>query len=100
MLYKKYRIKSKFRFTLFLVIIILTSIFITSNIFGFNEANSLTRVDYYEIDVEAGDTLWQLAEEYMNNGKDTRENVYELCEINNIAADQLKTGNTILIPNI
>lgn len=100
MLHKKYKIKSKFRFTLFLTLIILLSTFITTGILGYNEAKSLTKTYYYEVEIQSGDTLWQLAETYMDNGKDTRENIYDLCELNNIEANQLIIGSNILIPDI
>lgn len=95
---KKYRIKSKFRFTLFMTIAILMMISITGTIVGANNVESLTKPTYSEIIVQSGDTLWNLAEEFGPDNKDVREVVYEICEINDISADSIQPGQTILVP--
>ncbi len=95
---RKYRIKSKFRFTLFLTVAILVMISVTGTIFGANDAESLTKPNYSEITVQSGDTLWNLAEEFGPDGKDIREIVYEICRLNDISADGIYPGQTILIP--
>lgn len=95
---KKYRIKSKFRFTLFLTVAILMMISLTGTIFGANDSESLTKPVYSEIIVQSGDTLWNLAEEFGPDNKDIREVVFEICKINEISADSIYPGQTILIP--
>jgi len=95
---KKYRIKSKFRFTLFLTIAILMVISITGTMIGANNAESLTKPTYSEIIVESGDTLWNLAQEFGPDDKDVREVVFEICKINNVSADSIYPGQTIRIP--
>ena len=95
---KRYRIKSKFRLTLFITIAILMFISITGTAIGANNAESLTKPVYSEITVQSGDTLWNLAETFGPVNKDTREVVYEICKINDISADSIYPGQTILIP--
>ena len=95
---KKYRIKSKFRFTLFMTIAILMFISAAGTIIGANNAESLTRPVYSEITVQSGDTLWNLADEFGPDDKDLREVVFAICEINDISADSIYPGQTILIP--
>lgn len=95
---KKYRIKSKFRFTLFLTVAILMMISVTGTIFGANDAESMTKPVYAEITVQSGDTLWNLAEEFGPDNRDIREIVYAICELNDISADSVVPGQTILIP--
>jgi nucleoid-associated protein YgaU len=95
---KKYRIKSKFRFTLFMTIAILMMISITGTVIGANNAESLTKPVYSEIIVQSGDTLWNLAEEFGPDNKDIREVIFEICELNDISADSIQPGQTILIP--
>ena len=95
---KRYRIKSKFRFTLFMTIAILMFISITTTAIGANNAESLTKPVYSEITIQSGDTLWNLAEAFGPANKDTREVVYEICKINDISADSIYPGQTILIP--
>lgn len=95
---KKYRIKSRIRFTLFMTIAILMIISITGTLIGANQAESLTKPVYSEIIVQSGDTLWNLAEQFGPDGKDLREVVYEICRINDISADSIYPGQAILIP--
>ena len=65
---------------------------------GFNTAESLTYVEYMDLEIVAGDTLWSIAETYMPDSSDIRVSVYELCKINNITAEQLQAGMTIQVP--
>ncbi len=95
---KKYRIRSKFRFTLFLTVAILVMISVTGTIFGANDAESLTKPVYTEITVQSGDTLWDLARDFGPDHKDVREVVFEICKLNDISADSIYPGQTILIP--
>ena len=95
---KKYRIRSRARFTLFMTVAILIIISITGTVIGANNAESLTKPVYSEIVIQSGDTLWNLAKEFGPDGKDIREVVYEICRINDISADSIYPGQTILIP--
>src|SRR5665647_3129556 len=94
----KYRLKSKFRFTVFVVIMMLMLVTISNTILGINSASSLTKPEYASIQIKYGDTLWNLASEYNQDGKDIRKFVYEICELNEISADSIYPGQSILIP--
>lgn len=67
-------------------------------ILGIDTANSLSVPQYTEVKVSAGDTLWSISEEYMPQNSDIRESVYQLCRLNDISADELYAGMTILVP--
>jgi len=95
---KKYFIKSKFRFTLFLVIMLLTSIFSINTLLGLNNVESMTKPVYTEVLIESGDTLWSLAKTYGPMNTDPRKIIYKVCLINNITADGIQPGDMILIP--
>ncbi len=95
---KIYRIKSQFRFTLFIFICIFSIVALTNTILGFNEASGLTRDAYAEIEIEYGDTIWEIASAYNHSDLDIRRVVYEICEINKITADQLHPGMVIQVP--
>ena len=95
---KKHRIRSKFRFTIFLAVAILVVISLTGTIFGANDAESLTKPVYSEIIVQSGDTLWNLAQEFGPDHKDLREVIFEICKLNDISADGIYPGQAILIP--
>ena len=95
---KKHRIKSKFRFCVFLTLTMVLLISIQGNINGRNQALSLTKPVYTEIVIISGDTLWDLAKEYGPTDQDIRKVVHAICNINNISADKLQSGQTIMIP--
>lgn len=95
---RKYKIKSKFRFTLFVALAIVLVMSLTSTIIGNNTADSLTKMTYSEIQIQSGDTLWNLAKEFGPKDQDTRKVVHEICKLNNISADTIYPGQIISIP--
>ena len=94
----RYRINNRVRFTLFVVLVILFITTFANFALGLNTADSATYVEYTEVKVMSGDTLWSIAGTYMNDNSDIRESVYELCQINDINASQLQAGMTLLVP--
>lgn len=95
---KKYRIKSKFRFITFLVIVIGITVGIFNICFGLNETTALTKTESTQIEICAGDTLWDIARDYVGNDKDVRKAIYEICEYNDIDAGDIYPGMIISIP--
>ncbi|MBE5927746.1 MAG: LysM peptidoglycan-binding domain-containing protein [Lachnospiraceae bacterium] len=94
----RYRISSRIRFTLFVVLVILLITTCANFALGLNTANSATYIEYTQVEVMSGDTLWSIAETYMDDDSDIRRSVYELCKINDITASQLQAGMTLLVP--
>ena len=97
---KRYRIKNRVRFASFIVISLLLVCTIFNTALGFNDALALSEQQYIEIQVESGDTLWTIADEYMPDDMDIREAVYVICETNNVDANTLYVGQTLSIPVI
>ena len=95
---KKFRITSRIRFTIFVVLVIVLFTTAVNFDLGFNVADSSTIPEYIQIEVEPGDTLWSIAGSYMSENSDIRECVYQLCRINNITAADLQAGMTIQVP--
>ena len=95
---KSYRVVNKFRFTFFVVLMILAITTFANFALGLNSADSLTRLTYMDYEITDGDTLWTIAETYMTDASDIREAVYELCQLNEISAGELYVGMTIQIP--
>ena len=95
---KRYKIKNRFRFITFVTVMMLIISFAVSGMFNNIKAQSTKEQEYVEVLVEAGDTLWQIAKTYGNDNCDVRELIYNICQINNIKASDLKAGQTILIP--
>ena len=95
---KRYRIKNKVRFASFIVISLLLLCTIANTALGNNDALALSEQQYIEIQVESGDTLWTIADEFMPDDMDIREAVYVICDTNDIDADDLYAGQTLSIP--
>ena len=95
---KRYRIKNRVRFASFIVISLLLVCTIFNTALGFNDALALSEQQYIEIEVESGDTLWTIADEYMPDDMDIREAVYLICDTNNVDANTLYAGQTLIIP--
>ena len=95
---KRYRITSRYRFTIFMTVLILCMITITGTLFGFNTANSSSRELYHVVQIESGDTLWDIAAAYGPTSADARRIVQEICDLNEIHADQLESGQKIIVP--
>jgi len=93
-----YRIKSRFRFTFFVAIMMFMIVTCSNTLLGLNNASSLTKPEYAKVQIVNGDTLWNIASEYNQAGKDIRIFVYEICELNKITADSIYPGQNILIP--
>ena len=98
MLIKKYRIVNRIRFITFLVACILVISCTVTAALNLIIARAEVKPEYAEIKVVYGDTLWELAKTYGDQSKDVRQVVYEICNINNIKAEDLRAGQTILIP--
>ena len=95
---KRYRIKNRVRFASFIVISLLLVCTVFNTALGFNDALALSEQQYIEIQVESGDTLWTIADEYMPDDMDIREAVYMICETNDVDANTLYAGQTLSIP--
>ncbi|MCR5481689.1 MAG: LysM peptidoglycan-binding domain-containing protein [Clostridia bacterium] len=95
---KTYKIKSRFRFTLFVALFLILNIMALNTILGLDNASGLTRCSYTTVQVQTGDTLWSIAETYMPDDMDVREAVYKLGQINSVSADTLQAGMELKIP--
>jgi len=53
---------------------------------------------YTTIEVEAGDSLWNIAGRYMEGQSCTREEyIRELCRINHLRGDSIQTGQVLTV---
>ena len=54
---------------------------------------------YYEcVQVQKGDTLWEIAEEYKMDGTDTEQMVDEIMEVNGLKHTNVRAGESIIVP--
>ena len=96
---KQYKIANKFRFTLFLTLLLLVTINMAGFLTGMFMSNSATEVPYKEVHVNSGDTLWSLINENGTSAEtDTRKLVYEVCQLNHIDNKVIYPGQVIKIP--
>ena len=91
--------KAKFIRSNVILVILISSIVIFAT-----KAYSNVETKYKEEHVCAGDTLWSIAQEELENnkyfeGKDIRYVVNELKKVNNLASANLKEGDKLKIPS-
>lgn len=97
-MFKKYRVVSKVRFTLFIItaiVIILGSaamLMKPAYVIGSSEPT----FDF--VTVESGDTLWDIATRYSSDETDIRKFIYEISSLNDIDGTALTPGQEIKIP--
>lgn len=91
------KVKSRVRFTAFVLIMLFAVTGIFNTMLGLNDALGLTKTEYIEVSVDSGDTLWTIAEQYMPSDMDIRKAVYIIKNVNDID-NQLQPGQTVLIP--
>lgn len=95
----RYRVVKPFRFFIFVLICITSLVLTAYAVFGSGHAAAETHTRYTEVKVQDNDTLWTLIETY-NSGSDidVRKALYDVYEINNLKAADIKAGDTIVIP--
>ena len=55
---------------------------------------------YYEcVQVEKGDTLWEIAEEYRMDGEKTEHMVEAILEVNGLKDANVQAGESIIVPD-
>ncbi len=79
----------------FLIILITVSCIMTATVIT---SYSNKEVTYKNVQVERGQTLWNIAKNYSGHEKDPRKLVYQIKKINNIDNSILQPGQIIRIP--
>ena len=91
-------IVNRFRFTVFMVSVLLIVSMAVGLLIGSFNASGSTKYSYETITIQSGDTLWSIAEEYAPEGQDIRDYIYEICDKNDIKAGDIVQGQDIMIP--
>ena len=63
-----------------------------------NTEDTIVYKYYKSIQIQPGDTLWDIAAEYGPADRDIRSVIWDICEINGISAEQLTAGQRIIVP--
>ena len=98
---KKYKIVNKKRFLIFLITLFVIIISIISLLKPSNRAySSILEEEHIEIAISKGDTLWDIALEYMPEKYDVRKMIYNIKRINKMESSYIFPGDIIKIPII
>ena len=94
--------KTKIRLFAILAIILIISatIFSTTIILADTEKNNTEYYKYFKsIEIEEGDTLWSIAEEYMTTEHygSVNEYIKEIKDTNGLSSDTIKAGQNLII---
>lgn len=86
--------------TLFVIIVVGILLGTTINVLASSEKDISSYNKYYtSIQVESGDTLWTIADEYIDGFDiDKADYIQEICEINEISKDSIHAGDYIVVP--
>lgn len=98
---KRYKIINKKRFTIFIIfafslISLLGFVFINS----IKAEGTILEKNHFEHYILDGDTLWNIALEYMPKKYDVRKMVYEIKELNHLETSYIFPGEIIKVPVI
>jgi LysM repeat protein len=90
---KKYLLKNKPKFFIFLFFIslIVSTVIYTASVSGYKEP------EYQSIIINSGDTLWSIAEKYSQNNN-IREYIYNVKKINNLDSSIVYENTAIIVP--
>lgn len=85
------------------IIVIALSVFLSDRLVSAHDnadSHSSDRPKYYKsIQIKAGDTLWQIAEQNMSNEYDSiTDYILEVKRINNLASDNIQSSQYLMIP--
>lgn len=94
----RHRIANKYRFTFFLVAMILIVITLFGTMLGFNTAESIQDTQYLEVSIQSGDTLWDIAKMNSPENIDTRKVVYEIKKLNDLDNGFIYPGQVVRVP--
>ncbi len=96
---KHYKLKSKFRFTVFVAFMLILMTFTTNTILGNNFTNGLTKETFTQVIVESGDSLWNIASKFGPQNQDPRKMVDKIRQANGISDNQsIQPGQILLVP--
>ena len=97
-MFKKYRVVSKTRFALFIIIMLVLIMGFMSFVIKPAYVSGSTEPVYETVMVRSGDTLWEIASRYVDDNTDIRMFIYDISKINELSGAELIPGQEILVP--
>lgn len=95
---KRYKIKSKFRFTIFIAALVIIALSSYMGIIGIIDAQGNTVEQYDTVYVTAGESIWTLVDGHVPDNMDKREYVYHVAKYNDITPGDIKPDDEIKLP--
>lgn len=96
---KKYKIANKRRFYTFITLTFLLIIGLISMIFTKEKVySSVQKIQYYEVEVVEGDTLWTIVSRYISERDDMQKIIYDIKKFNCMESSLIYPGDIIKIP--
>ncbi len=99
---KKIRIVSKTRFVLFITVLLLGTVLLLTSALPADAAGENAgggQTAYQTVEVQSGDTLWSIASAHVQEKRDIRPYIQEICRINHLqSGGDLTVGQTLHIP--
>ena len=92
------RVKKQ-RHTAFIITLVFGILVLNAMFFGFG-MNKTVAQNGLELTVKNGDTLWTIAREYKPSGKDMRQFVREISQLNNIDDASIYCGQKLVVPRM
>lgn len=97
-MFSTYRIKSRIKFTIFVMLCMIVTVITFNVIFGAIHATGMSDTPQtIEVTVYTGDTIWSLAEKFMPE-IDRREAVKIIEDLNDLESPMINAGDSIKIP--
>ncbi|SFP61372.1 LysM peptidoglycan-binding domain-containing protein [Caldicoprobacter faecalis] len=93
---RQIRIKSKTRFCIFLTVFI--ALFISLIAAVWNGGKAASDVDWIEVEVVEGETLWHIAQRTLPPRTDIREYIRQIREANQLESCNIRVGQKLFIP--
>ncbi|MGI6752504.1 MAG: LysM peptidoglycan-binding domain-containing protein [Anaerovoracaceae bacterium] len=95
---KGHRIKSKPRFILFILFVMMATMLIAANSLGTHKVSGMEPTEYRIVNINPGDTIWSLAQTHGPQDMDIRQVVKVICAYNDTSPERLQPGQTIFVP--
>ncbi len=94
-----YRIANPVRFFIFILVCTMVITFAGMTLVSAGHAEASAVNTYAQVTIQEDDTLWGLVERFNPDANiDIQSAVYDICEINDIDAGDIRPGDVIFIP--
>ncbi|MBN2853631.1 MAG: LysM peptidoglycan-binding domain-containing protein [Clostridia bacterium] len=94
---KKYILKNKKRFLI--AIFLVLSVIISTTLLVTKRPEGKGDIEFEQVVIHHGDTLWDIAVEKTDGTMDIRKVVYEIKKFNNLETADLYVGQVVKIPS-